>query len=119
MVLLELIVALTIFALISLGLVTALDRAFSVEGDRHAADDAARGLSNQLVLLHGQPLILGDHELTNDDNDISYHLVVAPEPMFDQRKQPVTGVLRATITATWKDGRDTESRSASTLVYQP
>jgi hypothetical protein len=119
MVLLELMVALTIFAVVSLGLVTALDRAFSVEGDRHAADDAVRGLRNQFVLLHGQPLVLGEHELTNDASDISYHLSVAPEPMLDQRKQPVIGVYRATITARWKAGRDTESRAVSTLIYQP
>jgi prepilin-type N-terminal cleavage/methylation domain-containing protein len=119
MVLLELIIALTIFAIISLGLVTALDRAFSVNDDRNAANEVVRGMQNQLVLLKGQPLVPGERDLPSDGGFISYHVAVAPEPALDQSKQPVLGLYRATITASWKNEKSPETRSVSTLIYQP
>ena len=119
MVLLELIIALTIFALVSVGLVMALDRAFSVAGDRNDADTVTRGLQNQLVLLHGHLLVPGERDLPGEQNGIAYHLAVVPEPMLDQKKQPILGLYRATITARWKSTDSAEERTVTTLVYQP
>jgi type II secretory pathway component PulJ len=119
MVLLEVIIALTIFAVVSLGLVVALNESFNAAQDRNAADAAARGLRNQLALLRAAPLAPGDRDLPDDGSGMNYHLIVAPEQMTDQKKQPVLGLLRATITARWKrDGR-VESQEISELVYQP
>jgi prepilin-type N-terminal cleavage/methylation domain-containing protein len=119
MVLLELLVALTIFAVVSLGLVMALHGSFGAAQDRNAADEATRGLRNQLALLHGGTLISGERDADEDGSGIAYHVSVAPEPMLDQKKQPVLGVLRTTVTAKWKrDGR-AETRTISELVYQP
>jgi prepilin-type N-terminal cleavage/methylation domain-containing protein len=119
MVLLEVIIALTIFALVSLGLVTALDKAFGIARDRNAADESARGMSNQLALLHATPLSPGEKDLGADASGISYHLSIAPEPMLDQKRQPVVGIYRATITASWKRDGHAETRTISELVYQP
>ena len=119
MVLLELIIALTIFAIASVGLVTALDRAFVVSADRERSDDATRGLRNQLALLRGEALMPGERDLPGDGGDIAYHLAVAPEPGLDGRKQPLTGLLRATLTARWTDGGSSESRTISTLFFRP
>jgi prepilin-type N-terminal cleavage/methylation domain-containing protein len=119
MVLLEVMMALSVFAIVSLGLVTALDKSFDVARDRNAADESARGMRNQLALLHGSPLAPGEKDLGADASGISYHLAVTPEPMLDQKRQPVVGIYRATITAAWKrDGR-AETRTISELVYQP
>ena len=119
MVLLEVLVALTIFAVVSLGLVLALHESFGTAQDRNVADTATRGLRNQLALLHGGMLAPGERDADDDGSGISYHISVAPEPMLDQKKQPVLGVLRATVTAQWKRDGHAESRSISELVYQP
>ena len=119
MVLLEVIIALTIFAVVSLGLVIALNESFSAAQDRNAAADAARGLRNQFALLRAAPLTPGDRDLPDADSGMTYHLAVAPEPMSDQKKQPVLGVYRATLTAHWKRDGHVEEEQISELVYQP
>jgi type II secretory pathway pseudopilin PulG len=119
MVLLEVVIALTIFAMVSLGLVIALDESFGAAKDRNVADQAARGLRNQLALLHGATLAPGERDLPDDGSGMSYSLAVAPEPMNDQKKQPVLGVYRATLIATWKRDGQVEKQEISELVYQP
>lgn len=119
MVLFEVIIALTIFAVVSLGLVVALDQSFGAAQDRNQADKAARGLRNQLALLHGGPLAPGTRDLPDDGSGTTYSLEVDPVPLTDQRKQPLLGLYRATISAKWKDGKQVETQSVSELVYQP
>jgi prepilin-type N-terminal cleavage/methylation domain-containing protein len=119
MVLLEVLVALTVFAVVSLGLVLALHESFGAAQDRNAADQATRGLRNQLALLHGGTLAPGERDADDDGGGMAYHVSVAPEPMLDQKKQPVLGVLRATVTAKWKQDGQVETRTISELVYQP
>jgi prepilin-type N-terminal cleavage/methylation domain-containing protein len=119
MVLLEVIIALTIFAVVSLGLVLALNESFSAAQDRNAADAVARGLRNQLVLLRAAPLAPGDRDLPDDGSGTTYHLDIAPEPMLDQKKQPVLGLYRATINAQWKRDGHAEKQEISELLYQP
>jgi len=119
MVLLEVVIALTIFAVVSLGLVSALNESFSAAQDRNAADQVARGLRNQLALLRAAPLALGNRDLPDDGSGMTYHLAVAPEQMTDQKKQPVLGLYRATISVQWKRNGHAEKQEISELVYQP
>jgi type II secretory pathway component PulJ len=119
MVLLEVMIALTIFAVVSLGLVLALNESFSAAQDRNAADVVARGLRNQLVLLRAAPLAPGVRDVPDDGNGTTYHLDIAPEPMLDQKKQPVLGLYRATINAQWKRDGHAEKQEISELLYQP
>ena len=119
MVLLEVIIALTIFSVVALGLVVALNESFSAAQDRNAADIAARGLRNQLALLRSAPLAQGGRDIAADVSGMSYHVEIAPEPMLDQKKQPIPGLYRATITARWKRDGHAEKQGISELVYQP
>lgn len=119
MVLLEVIIALTIFSVVALGLVVALNESFSAAQDRNAADIAARGLRNQLALLRSGPVAPGERDLSADAGGMSYHVEIAPESMLDQKGQPVSGLYRATITAQWKRDGHAEKRGISELVYQP
>ncbi len=119
MVLIEVIIALTIFAMVSLGLIVALDQSFGAAQDRNQADKAAQGLRNQLTLLHAGRLLPGTHDLPDDGSGTTYQLVVDPVVMTDQHKQPLPSLFRATIQATWKEGTRTETQSVSQLVYQP
>jgi hypothetical protein len=105
--------------LVLLGLIVALSKSFDVARDRNAADQATRGLRNQLALLHGAPIAPGARDLPDDGSGTAYNLEVEPVSMSDQTKQPLLGLYRATITAQWKDSGRIEKRSISELVYRP
>jgi type II secretory pathway pseudopilin PulG len=119
MVLLELVAALTIFTLVAFSLVMVLNAGFDAAKERNEIDAATRGLENQLALLHASRFIPVDQDLPDDGSGISYHVVIEPEQFQDQKKQPVVGVYRATVTAKWKSNGQEEDRSVSELLYQP
>jgi prepilin-type N-terminal cleavage/methylation domain-containing protein len=119
MVLLEVLAALTLFAVVSLALVVALNESMDAAKDRNLADAAMRGLANQLSLLRSAPLTPGDQDLPDDGTGLAYHVRVVPEQMQDQKKQPVLNIYRATITVSWKSDGQAEDREVSELVYQP
>jgi hypothetical protein len=118
MVLLELIVALTVFALVAFSLVGALDAGMTVAGERDHIDAATRGLANELALLHAGRIDPGNRKWTGAD-DLQYQLTIAPEEARNEKHQPLTHLYRVTVEAAWPEGRATESRSVSELVYQP
>ena len=121
MVLLEVLMALTVFAVVSLGLVMALDQSLDAATDRNRADEATRGLRNQMELLQGSVLIPGSRELTGNVGPVGavYRLEVQAVPLTDQRKQPLLGLYRATVTAEWQADHRVERRAISQMVYQP
>jgi hypothetical protein len=119
MVLFELIIALTVFTLVAFALVIALNTAFNVATVRNQIDQATRGLENQVALLHAAPLVPEDKDLDDDGSGILYHRTIEPEQVFDQKKQPLLGLYRVTITAQWKSAGQPYERHVSELVYQP
>jgi hypothetical protein len=119
MVLFELMIALGIFVAVAFGLVLALDAAMTAGRERNEIAVVISGLSNQMALLHESPLSPCDKDIPGDEPNISYHLVIAPEQLRDQKGQPVLNIFRATITAKWKSGGQAEDRSLDELIYQP
>lgn len=119
MVLFELMIALGIFVAVAFGLVLALDAAMTAGRERNEIAVAINGLSNQMALLHEAPISPCDKDIPGDETNITYHLVIAPEQLKDQKGQPVLNMFRATITAKWKSGGQTEDRSLDELIYQP
>jgi len=119
MVLLELIVALTIFACVAFGLVLALDAGMTAATERNQVDAAVRGLQNQLALIHATRIDALDQDLPVGPDGLQYHLNIQPEQLQDQNKQPLTGIYRVTIQVRWKDGSRAEERSVTQLFYQP
>ena len=119
MVLLEVVIALTIFTVAAFSLVMALDSAFDAAADRNQIDAAIRGLDNQMELLHSARVLPGDNDLPDDGSGITYHLTVAQVQMQDQKNQPVPNMLRATITAHWQWRGQDEERDVTELIYQP
>ncbi len=119
MVLLELIVALTVFALVAFALVGALDAGMTVAGERDQIDAATRGLSNQLARLQVGRVDPVNRDVPAGADGIAYHLTVAPALLRDQHDELLSGLYRATVTASWRaEGRE-EDRSVSELIYQP
>jgi type II secretory pathway pseudopilin PulG len=121
MVLFELIIALTVFTLVAFALVIALNSAFTVATERNQIDAATRGLENQIALLHAAQLVPQDKDLDDDGSGsgILYHLTILSEQAFDQKKQPLLGLYRVTITAKWTSNGQPYERQVSELVYQP
>ena len=119
MVLLEAIIAMFIFTTIVVGLMLALDASLDAAKERDELDMAMRGLQNQLELLHAARVNPIDIDLPDDNSGMTYHLHVEPAQMLDQKKQPVAGMYRATVTVQWKDGKQVQERDLSELVYQP
>ncbi len=119
MVLLEAIIAMTVFAMVVVGLVLTLDAALNAAKERNEIDMANRGLQNQMALVHAGRLNPMDKDLPDDGSGYTYHLQIEPEQMQDQKHQPVAGMYRTTITVKWKSGKEEEDRSLSELMYQP
>lgn len=119
MVLLEVMMALTLFAVVSLGLIVALNESMGVAGARNQTDAAVRGMENQLTILRNASLVPTDKDLPSDGSGMTYHVKIAPESMLDEKKQPVLGMYRATVSVQWKSDGGTEEREVSELLYQP
>lgn len=119
MVLLEVIIAMTIFMLIGFSLVMALKTTMDAALERNKIDTVLQGLENHLESLHASRVAPMDKDLPDDGSGILYHLTIEPEQMQNQKNQPVTGMYRATITAKWKSNGQEEDRSVTQLIYQP
>jgi prepilin-type N-terminal cleavage/methylation domain-containing protein len=119
MVLLEVMMALAIFAVVAFSLVVALYSAFDAAEDRNHVDVALRGLDNQLALLHSARVLPGEQDAPDDGTGVAYHISITQEQMQDQKKQPVPNMYRATITATWTARNQPYERDVSALIYQP
>lgn len=118
MVLLEVVAALFIFTLVGFSLITALDTTMDAARQRNEIDSAMRGMGNQLELLHADRVYPVDKDVPDDGSGITYHLTIEPVQMQDQKKEPLPGMYRATVTAKWKSTGGTEDRSIGELIYQ-
>ena len=119
MVLLEVIIALTVFTCVAFALVVALDEATGAATDRNQVDAATIGLENQMVQVANTRLATTTRDLPADGSAIAYHLEVDPQTLQDDDKKSFSGFYRVTLHATWKAGQATESRDLSQLIYQP
>lgn len=119
MVLLEVVIALTVFTLVAFSLVRTLDAAFDASKTRTEIDTAIRGLQNQMALLHSGPVVLMNRDLPDDNSGLTYHVTIEPAQFMDQKKQALGGIYRATITVKWKSSGLDEDRSVSELIFQP
>jgi hypothetical protein len=119
MVLLELMIALFVFTVVAFSLVMALDSAMTAGRERNEIAIVTRGLNNQLTLLHSGLVAPEDKDISDDGSGVSYHVTIEPEQLKDQKGQPLPSLFRATVTAKWKSGTDSEERDLNELIYQP
>src|SRR5271163_3775612 len=89
MVLLEVIIALTVFTIVAFSLVMVLESSFEAAKDRNEIDVAIRGLENQMELLHSARVLPGETDAPDDGSGVLYHIAVEPEQLQDQKLQPV------------------------------
>jgi hypothetical protein len=118
-VLFEVIMALTVFTLVAVSLVMALDATMDATSQRAQTEIALRGLENQMALVRNIRLVPGETDVPDDGTGVAYTVLVEPTQMKDQKNVPVPNIFRVTITAKWKDGAHDEDREVSELIYQP
>jgi len=119
MVLLEVIIALSVFALVVTGLVVALDVSMDASWQREKIEGALRGLDNQIAQLHNTRLVPSENDVPDDGSGLTYSVKIELAQFRDQKNVPLAGIYRVTVTAKWKDGSEDESRDLSELFYQP
>jgi Tfp pilus assembly protein PilV len=119
MVLLEVIIALTIFSGVAFSLVMALDAATDAATDRNHIDAATLGLENQMAKISATRVAETQRELPDDKSGITYHLQIAPASLQDDQRKEFNGFFRITLQASWKVESRKETRELSQLVYQP
>lgn len=119
MVLLEVIIALTIFTGVAFSLVMALDAATEAATDRNHADAATVGLENQMAQISQTRLAEAQRDLPADGSGIVYHLQINPQTLTDDNRKNFNGFFRITLQASWLAEGHKQSRELSELIYQP
>lgn len=119
MVLFEVIIALTIFTLVTFSLVMALHASMTIALQRNQVDAAIIGMQNQMALAAGTRLLPGEKDLPDDGSGITYQVLIEQAQLQDQNLHALNNIFRVTLTAKWKVDGDEETRSVSELVYQP
>ena len=118
-VLFEVIIALSVFTLVAMSLVMALDVSMDASWRREKIEGALRGMENQMDQIHNTRLIHNENDLPDDGSGFTYSVITEPAQFKDQKNVPLAGIYRVTVTAKWKDGSEDESRDISELFYQP
>ena len=116
------IIALTVFTVAAFALVLALDSCFDAADYRNQLDVAMRGLSNQMVLLHGARISAGENDAPGRRHrrGLSHVSVTQECELRDQKAGlPILNMYRATITASWKDHAISKSAMSLELIFQP
>ena len=119
LVLFEVIMALSVFALVAMALVMALDASMDAAWERGKVETALRGLENQMAQIHNTRLIPSENDVPDDGTGFTYSVAIEQAQFKDQKNIPLNGIYRVTVTAKWKDGKEDESRAISELFYQP
>jgi prepilin-type N-terminal cleavage/methylation domain-containing protein len=114
--LLEVLIAVGIFAFAALGLLLALDSA--LDGARATQRDAAvrDGLANRLAGLSVGSLRPVSSDET--ENGVTYHLEVQREEVTNAEKTILRGFWRLKVKAEWTGGGSPQTWEVSHLVYR-
>lgn len=115
--LLEAMLALAVFGLVTVSLVGALRNmsllTIETAQETHAIQ-AMRTLMEQR--LHGSELELGVAKIGPDELGISYRVKMDPEnSLLDENGVVLPGLYQIEVTASWKEGEQVRSLSAETL----
>jgi Tfp pilus assembly protein PilV len=122
MVLFEVMIAITVFAVAAFSLVIALNTCLETASARNQVDLVVRGLQNQMALLNGTRIQPGETDAADDGTGIAYHVSVSlAQNLRDQKQLPIPNMYQVVITATWSipGSKDAQTKSVAEMVYQP
>lgn len=114
--LLEVLIAVGIFAFAALGLLAALESA--MDGARNTQRDSLvrNGLQNRLASLSVGSLRPISQDET--ENGVAYHMEVQREEVTNDQKTVLRGFWRIRVRAEWKGGGSPQAWEVSHLVFR-
>lgn len=114
--LLEVLMAVGVFAFASVGLLMALQTSLTGAQQTQRDSEVRMGLSNRLAKMSVGPLRpVEDDEV---ENDVKYHIVVGREEVTNEERSLLRGFWRISVTAQWTDSGGPQEWTASHLVYR-
>ena len=115
--LLEVLVAMGIFALAVLGLLHALNVTVDTARDIQRQKEIRRNLESRVARLSGNPL--NPFSSTDEQKGVLYTEEVRPEPLKSRDLAILSGYWIVKVRAEWRDGADSRSWSIFHLVWNP
>ena len=115
--LLEVLVAMGIFALAVLGLLHALNVTVDTARDIARQKEIRRNVESRIACLSG--VTLNPFSATTEDSGVRYTEEVRPEPIKSQNLTVIPGYWIVKVQADWRDGADERSWSVSHLIWNP
>lgn len=117
-VLLEVMLATTIFSLAVLGLILALNKVIQTSLDARRQNQIQMQLESRLAFLRTQPLNEGTTKEDPDDTGVTYATEIKLLQIQNQDKTLVPNLYSVAVHASWQEGSDPREDSAEIYVYK-
>ena len=117
--LLEVMLAVGIFALAGVALVTALNRLAETYTEARRIGHIRLELASRLDEARVLPISVSRKKTEPDAQGVTYEKEEAILPIQNDDKTPVPGLWRITVTARWLTGVTDQQEQAEIYVYQP
>ncbi|HEY8900362.1 MAG TPA: prepilin-type N-terminal cleavage/methylation domain-containing protein [Chthoniobacterales bacterium] len=114
--LLEVLMAVAIFAFASIGLLMALQTSLAGAQATQRDSQVQTGLSNRLARYSVGPMRAVEED--EAENDVNYHIQVGREEVTNEDRALLRGFWRISVTASWTDDGGPQEWTASHLVYR-
>lgn len=114
--LLEVLIAMGIFAFAAMGLMMALDASLDGARATQRETDVRNGLENRLARCSSGPLRDGADD--EEENGVRYHIETSREEVTKSDRSILRGFWRIRVTAQWTDSRGPQEWSLSHLLYR-
>ncbi|GEM_PF-882316 len=118
-ILMEVILAVAIFALAGISLVTALNNMASVFVKVRKEEEIRRQLETRMVQTRILPLAPMREKSDPDNNGVVYEKEVALLEISNDDKILLPNLYRISVSAFWKEGNVEQAEKAEIYVYQP
>jgi prepilin-type N-terminal cleavage/methylation domain-containing protein len=115
----EVMIALSIFSLVVVGLATCLNELMDASIQSRREDEILMELETRLSEARRLPLAPGKTELEKDARGVAYEQEVTVLELQNQRQAQLNGLYQLVIRARWPAGEGNQEREAMVYVYQP
>jgi signal peptidase II len=115
----EVMLAVTIFALVVMSLAQAIKSTVESSSLIQRESVTRQLLQNALNQARAGSLQPGTFPIESHDPTYTLEKTIEPLELQNKNKQLLQGLYRISITATWKEGQQTQQSKASLIVYQP
>ena len=118
-ILLEVTLAVLIFACVVVGLAITLNAAIEAGLRQRRETAMVWALESKLAEARLTRLVIGKETSGRDENGVVYEKEISPLDVRTKQNQFMNGLYNIKITAYWKEDGRAEERNAQTYVYQP